>query len=144
MASYVITPKTGEFNLSPVLFRAGARDYFKSFLDFGQPGKFSPVPFFLCCRAIELGLKAKHLETKTQREIKRLYSHDLIKSYFDLDPAQQSLSTAELDVLAAANKIYVAKEFEYLNVFDAATAYKRFPDLDSLAALTKKIIDYDA
>jgi len=144
MPNVTIKVGTAHVNLSPVGFRLWARDYFKCYLDFQKPGKFSPVPFFLCCRAIELALKAKHLESKSQKEVKDLYSHDLVKSYSNLDPSQQTLLPEELDLLTAANKIYVRKDFEYLNVFDAATAYKRFPDLEKLGALAKKIIGYDA
>jgi hypothetical protein len=53
----------GQINLSVGLFRRDARDYFRAYLNFRRgAGEFSPVPFFLCCRAIELALKAKHLE----------------------------------------------------------------------------------
>ncbi len=144
MGDITIKPESGHINLSPVVFRLSACDYFKCYLDFQKPGKFSPVPFFLCCRAIELALKAKHLERKSQKEVKQLYSHDLLKSYSDLDPDQRTLSGEELDLLAAANDIYVAKDFEYLNVFDAVRAYKRFPDLDNLGTLARKITEYDA
>jgi len=57
MADIVMKCETGNIKLSPVLFRLSARDYFKSYLDFEKPAKFSPVPFFLCCRAIELALR---------------------------------------------------------------------------------------
>lgn len=144
MTNYTIQCETGHINLSPVAFHKSARGYFKCYLDFQKPGNFSSVPFFLCCRAIELALKAMHLESKTQKEVKDLYYHDLIKSYSALEPGQQILVPEELDLLAAANKIYITKEFEYLNVYDAVTAYKRFPDLDKLGALAKKITTYDA
>ena len=63
------------------------------------------VPFFLCCRAIELALKAQHLESKSQKEVKQLYSHDLEKSYRDLDAEQQTLKPEEEHLLSAANDI---------------------------------------
>jgi hypothetical protein len=123
-------------NLSPYVFRLSAQEYFKCYLDYIKPGKFSAVPFFLCCRAIELALKAKHLESKSQSEVKKLYCHDLLKLYYELDTDQQILLTEELELLKVANKIYKAKEFEYLNVFDTVSAYKGFPDLNKLGALT--------
>jgi hypothetical protein len=143
MGNITILVPTGHINLSPVLFQLSARDYFKCYLAFEKSEKFSAVPFFLCCRAIELALKAKHLESKSRKEIKQLCSHNLMKSYSELDSEQHMLLEEELELLAAANEIYVAKEFEYLNVFDAATAYKRFPDLEKLGTLTRKIIAYD-
>src|SRR5271166_3190309 len=143
MADYTLEAETGHIRLSPVLFRLSARDYFKCYLGF-PPGKFSVVPFFLCCRAIELALKAQHLESKSQKEVKQLYSHDLEKSYRDLDAEQQTLKPEEEHLLSAANDIYKKKEFEYLNVFDAGTAYERFPNLDKLGALARKLTVYDA
>jgi hypothetical protein len=144
MTDHVIHVETANINLSPVMFRLNSHDYFKAYLDFEKPGSFSPVPFFLCCRAIELALKALHLESKTRKEVKDLYSHNLIKSYDGLDECQRILSTEERGLLVAASEIYVKKEFEYLNVYDAGTAYTRFPDLTRLEDLTRIITGYDA
>ena len=144
MPDYTIKAEPGHINLSPVVFRRLARDYYKCYLSFAEKQQgFSAVPFFLCCRAIELGLKAKHLETKSQKDVKHVYSHDLIKSYGDLDLKQRVLSPEEFDLLRAANEIYCSKEFEYLNVYDVGTGYKRFPDLTKLDALTRRIVEYD-
>jgi hypothetical protein len=46
-----------------------------------KPPKFSILPYFLYCRAIELGLKAIHLETDKQQDVKDEYGHNLVKSY---------------------------------------------------------------
>ncbi len=138
MADYTLEAETGKIKLSPDLFRHSACDYFQCYLCF-PPGKFSAVPFFLCCRAIELALKAQHLESKSQAEVKDLYRHDLEESYQDLDASQRILTPEEEKLLIEANKIYVTKEFEYLNVLDAGRAYDRFPDLDMLGALARKL-----
>ena len=84
-------------------------------------------------------MKAQHLVSKSQQEVKKLYSHNLWESYQDLDASQQILTPEEEKLLIEANKIYQKKEFEYLNVFDAVTAYNRFPDLDMLGALARKL-----
>jgi hypothetical protein len=61
MGNVTMKAETGHIKLSPTLFQRGARDYFRAFLNFQRDaGKFSTVPFFLCCRAIELALKGKH------------------------------------------------------------------------------------
>jgi hypothetical protein len=143
MPNVTIKVPTGHVNLSPVLFQNGARDYFKASLDFKPPHAFSAVPFFLCCRAIELAFKALHLETKSQIEVKKLYNHDLVKSYDALDPGQQTLSPDEKAVLVSANVIYVSKEFEYLGAFDAGSGFARFPQIDALSALARKITRYN-
>ena len=53
MVDYTLEAETGQIKLSPDLFRPLALDYFECYRRC-PPGKFSAVPFFLCCRAIEL------------------------------------------------------------------------------------------
>ena len=62
---YNLRAETGHFNFSPVGFRLAARDFLRCAESF-KPEFFSPVPLFLHCRAIELALKALHLETISQ------------------------------------------------------------------------------
>jgi hypothetical protein len=50
---YVLQAETGYINFSPVGFRLVARD-FRRCADAFMPLKFSIVPYFLYCRAIEL------------------------------------------------------------------------------------------
>ena len=142
MTNYTLKAETGHVNISPTGFQLAARDYFKCYLDFEKPGRFSIVPYFLCCRAIELSLKAKHLETQSRQDVKQSFRHNLIKSYKGLPSEKQTLSPEEFQLLQKANEIYNKKEFEYFSVFDAATGFKRYPDLDKLADLTRKLIEY--
>jgi hypothetical protein len=135
-----INARTAHVNLSPTGFRLVAEDYFQCYLDFRKPRRFSVVPYFLCCRAIELALKAMHLETKGKADVKAKYWHNLEKAYSDLPVGKQTLSKEELKLLKQVNQIYRKKDFEYFNVHNAVTGYERFPDLGTLAHLTKKII----
>ena len=144
MTNYVLKAETGHINVSPVGFRLAAQDYFKCFLDFEKPRRFSVVPFFLCCRAMELALKAIHLETKTQCEVKDLYGHNLVKSYSDLPAERRTLSPEEFALLKQASEIYSNKDFEYFCVADAATGFTRYPDLDALGNLARKVTWYNA
>jgi hypothetical protein len=121
-------------NFSPVGFKLAARD-FRRCADTFKPPKFSIVPYFLYCRAIELGLKAIHLETHTQREVMDKFRHNLVKSYNALPPEQRTLSTADSDLLAQISKLYERKAFEYVQPGDAAHGYSDFPDLEHLARL---------
>jgi hypothetical protein len=52
-------------NLAPDAFHWWATHYYKCRQDFVSPHKFSPVPYFLLCRAIELELKSRHLKNRT-------------------------------------------------------------------------------
>ena len=60
-------------NISPDAFHRWATHYLKCRKDFQSPHKFSPVPYFLLCRAIELEIKARHLRNSTQSKVKKSY-----------------------------------------------------------------------
>jgi len=140
MAGYVIRPESGFINLSPLGFRRWAGHYLKCFHDFQQPDDgFSPVPYFLLCRSIELHIKALHLETKRQRQVKNDYGHNLVKA-FDALPESERVAMAadERAVFEQANTMYKDKGFEYFAVMDAATAFKRAPRLRTLESLAAR------
>jgi len=138
--SVTITVGPVDINLSPVGFRIWAGHYLKCKRDFQSPDPFSPVPYFLLCRAIELELKARHLEALRQKEVKDRFGHNLFRAYAALPPAGQTLDQNEVAVLKAANKIYMGKGFEYFSVIDAVTAFKRFPDLAALEVIAEKLV----
>lgn len=143
MPDYILKAQPGYINLSTVTFRLLAHDYFKCLLDFKCPRPFSVLPYFLCCRAIELALKSVHLETKDQTYVKKKYGHDLIKSYKDLPGEKQTLLEDELRLLSQISEIYKEKDFEYINVHDPATGFSRFPDINSLTQIARKLVDYE-
>jgi hypothetical protein len=120
-------------------FRKAAEDFLRCHESFNPP-KFSVVPFFLCCRAIELALKAMHLEIQTQLQVKRNFGHDLKASYDALPSTKQILSSPELRLLEQANLLYKAKAFEYVQPIHAAEGYSEFPALDDLAQLGRKLV----
>jgi hypothetical protein len=129
-------------NLSPDVFHRYAGHYYKCKQDFVCPDDgSSPVPYFLLCRAIELQIKARHLKRLTQEEVKDEFGHRLLKAYKALDAQEQVLSQSEVEVLTAADQIYSDKEFEYFRQEDALTGSSRFPDLDKLDTIAKKLID---
>ncbi len=101
------------------------------------------MPYFLLCRAIELQLKAEHLETKRQSEVKRDFGHDLVKSYQALDPSKQVLPKEQLETLKIANAMYKDKGFEYFAIMNAVTAFTKAPDLNELETVAEKLIGND-
>jgi hypothetical protein len=127
-------------NLAPDAFHRWATHYYKCRHDFASPHRFSPVPYFLLCRAIELELKSRHLQGKRQPEVKRAYGHRLTKAYAGLPPSEQILTTEELAVLKQASDIYASKGFEYFEPEDALTGFRRFPDLSRLDWIAKKLL----
>ena len=135
----------GHYNFSRYWFHKAAEHFYKAKCDFESPGDlFSPVPFFLCCRAIELEIKSKHLEEKRQQAVKDELGHDLVKAYDSLDKKYANLNEDEYLLLKKTSDIYRSKGFEYVNVGDVGTAFSRFPDLDALDALTRNILGSDA
>jgi hypothetical protein len=51
------------------------------------------------------------------------------------------LTAEEFEVLDKASTIYKTnKGFDYIAVFDMATGYSRFPDLDPLDAVARKLL----
>jgi hypothetical protein len=136
---YRITPGTGDFNFSPVGFRKAAREFLLCANSF-RPGGFSVVPYFLYCRAIELGLKARHLETRSQREVKGDLLHDLVKSYSALPAEHRILAGEDAALLEQTSKLYRDKAFEYVRSGDAGRGYSNFPDLSQLARLASQLV----
>lgn len=130
-------------NISPDAFHMWARHYYKCKQDFQNPDRFSPVPYFLLCRAIELEIKARHLQQKNRKEVKGEYGHDLLKAYGKSSDEQKVLSEDDLKVLSVANEIYVGKGFEYFDPIHALTGYSRFPDLGLLDRMASRLIHDD-
>ena len=128
-------------NLAPDAFRKWARHYYACKQTFHIEDRFSPVPYFLLCRAIELQLKSDFLVTQSQEQVKARFDHNLEALYDQLPAVAKVLSTVELKVLRRANAIYKEKEFEYFEPEDALTAFKRYPDLSELDGVVKKIQD---
>lgn len=137
---YILNAGVGFVNLSPIAFHRWATHYYKCRQDFQCPHSFSPVPYFLLCRAIELVLKSKHLEEKRQPEVKIEFGHNLVKAYRALPIEEQQLSEEDFAVLESASSIYASKGFEYFNPEDALTGYSRYPDLVALDGITKELL----
>lgn len=142
MAKYVLRADTGVINLSPTLFREYARQYLECRRSFAPDAAYSPVPYFLLCRALELELKARHLESKSRAEVKRLYGHNIKRAYDQLPNDQQILDPSEYKVLSRASEIYDVpnKGFEYVELGDALTKLKHFPSLAVLEGIASKLV----
>lgn len=137
----IIRPGGINVNLSPDAFHIYATHYLKCRRDFKCPDTFfSPVPYFLLCRAIELEIKSRHLKHMTQKQVKDRFWHKLAEAYDALEPAEKTLNQNEERTLRVASDIYNNKDFEYFGPRDALTGYKRFPDLALLDSIASKLI----
>jgi hypothetical protein len=137
----ILRPGVLKLNLSPDAFHRYATHYLKCKRDFQCPDKFSPVPYFLLCRAIELEIKARHLKHASQKKVKDKFRHRFAEAYDALEPSEQILNKEEERTLRLANDIYNDnKGFEYFSPMDALTGYNRFPDLVLLDVIASKLI----
>ncbi len=128
-------------NLAPDAYLRWARHYLQCETDFSVQSGFSPVPYFLLSRVVELALKARHLETMTQKQVKGRFGHHLDRAYETLVPEKQILSSDQVNVLRVASKIYAAKGFEYFDPNDAVTGFSRYPVLSELRAIATKLCE---
>jgi hypothetical protein len=136
--------ETAHWNFSSPSFHIYAVDYY-NYVQSYKPPKFSPVPFALLCRAIELELKSQllaqaHVGGPGQLEIKNDFGHNLIHAYEALLDDKKTLTNKELAVLRRANEVYVEKTFDYVSPLEAAHGFSRYPDLAELDAVAKKLL----
>ncbi|MBW3661415.1 MAG: hypothetical protein KY397_07275 [Gemmatimonadetes bacterium] len=112
------------------------------------PYKFSPVPYYLYCRAIELILKAFLLvKSRSVDELKGHYKHNLVRLVEEsrregLEKIVDSLPATFDRDLQAANNYYGTrkKAFEYFNFEKWARGYKDLPPLDRLEAIAEQLV----
>lgn len=143
---------TFHLNLSPDAFHLWALHFYDCKQQFTRFTGYSPVPYFLLCRAIELELKSRHLVDKRQREVKQDFGHDLVKAYNALPAEQQILGQQEISALRDANEVYRDKGFEYLSPADPLGGFRRhyrkggstpYPDLGLLDSIARKLTSRD-
>ncbi len=95
----------------------------------------------LLCRALELKLKSHHLETMRPPHVKKKFGHNLSEAYRALPSGLQILSPPELQLLEQANVVYIDdKGFDYVSPTDMITGHSRFPDLQGLIELARKLL----
>ena len=100
----------------------------------------TPLPYRLLGQAIELELKARHIESRTRSTLqlsRAPYARSLRKLYDELPLAHRSLTPADYQVLRAADLIYNDMgAFDYLTERDAGLASV----LIGVEELTQKIL----
>lgn len=139
MGNYVLKAEPGVLHISPLGFHRYASEFLRAAQGFKINDGFSPVPYYLICRSMELALKAfllaKGLPKKKLKE--RNLGHDLEKV---LNKAISmglnkvvSISPQHKMELRKANNYYASKGFEYFEVIRAVTGYQNLPDLTALS-----------
>jgi len=131
-----VAPATAR--ISPLGFLTYARDFLQAEASFVDPGRYSPVPYFLICQSIELALKAFLLARGLEvADAKNDIGHDLGLA---LEKAREAelggtvrVSTEVEAAVARATAYYKdGKRFQYFRVIDAVRSYPDLPDLSVL------------
>jgi HEPN domain-containing protein len=146
MGNYVLKAELGVLHISPLGFHRYASEFLRAAQGFKISDGFSPVPYYLICRSIELALKsfllAKGVPKRTLKE--RKLSHNLEKVLkkavsLGLDKVI-SIPPQHKEELRKANTYYDSKGFEYFEVTSAAIGYPNLPDLRVLSDLASFLI----
>jgi len=134
------------FNIGPSGFHRYAQEFMRAEKTFQITDSFSPVPYYLLCRSIELSLKAylllkgykiKYLKTKIGHNLKKL-----LKKAKELNIEEViTIPTEESDNIFKANLYYEKKGFEYFFVIDAFTGYKELPDIELLRSVSTRLVE---
>lgn len=148
MADIVIKVPSNVVNISPLGFHFYAAEFLKSAIEGPQvTGRYSPVPYYLLSRSIELSLKAFLLAKGFPKQKLRKMG----KNGHDLEGALKKaisyglhkiiiLSPTHIAELKKANEYYASKGFEYFNVLKAVTGYSNLPDVAVLSDLASLLI----
>ena len=145
----VITPATATVNVSPIGFHRYASEFatYARQAQAGLGGTFSPVPYYLYCRSLELVLKAFLLAKGVAKDdLKgRNLGHDLWKNLLKARGLglEQTIPFAAHweDEIRKANSYYASKGFEYFDVIAAARGYPQLPALDALNEIVTALLE---
>ncbi len=139
MCSYALRTQPLHINASPFEFHLYASEFLVAARAIPLSRTFSPVRYFLYCRAIELALKAFLLASgvgKSALTKKDKFGHNLVRG---LDWAKERglhgfISVTEMwaGELRKANAYYDSKAFEHFDVGKAARGYSDLPSLKVL------------
>jgi len=142
----VVEVGTATVRMDPVGFAIYADQFLLASSAIPADGKYSPVPYYLLCRALELILKALLLaKGRSLTALKDTFGHNLDALWnAALTEGLSELikplpPTAEAD-LAKANAYYKGKAFEYFDFSRWANKYEGLPPLDRLRELTTLVV----
>lgn len=132
-------------NVDGYWLRNYAADFLAAAQAFQAPeNRFSPVPYYLICHSIELALKAFLFTAGYKKKDRKKLNHDLEKA---LEAAEENglaqyikISKKERKSIKKANKLYLRKEFEYVESLDTIY-YPHDFELDVLNELAKRLVE---
>jgi hypothetical protein len=153
-SSIVVQVGTATVRMRPVGFALYAEEFFIAGASIPQDSKargntgFTPVPYYLFCRAFELILKAYLLAKNVadEEKLKKRFGHDLeglwrqAKDHGIVQVLGASAPHFEAD-LARANTYYKDKVFEYFDFDRWAHNYRDLPPLERFRDEVKRILE---
>jgi hypothetical protein len=146
MENIIIKTEPGYFYITPVGFFAYAKDFHSAGVQWKTERNYSPVPYFLFCRSIELGLKAFVLAKGEKLSfVRKRISHDIYKAFKRaLHHSLESFlitTESERKEIIAANKYYSDKGFEYFSLEIFLGSKSDLPDLQILRQYSEKLLE---
>lgn len=145
--SIVIQPEDPVVEITPLGLHRFAQEYL-SLVKIPEKGTlFSPVPYFLVCRSIELSIKAfLRVKDIPMRNIKKkgIYGHDL-ETLLDgakelgIDICVPITKNIEKEI-RKANEYYYKKGFEYHEALREFKGYPGLPDLLILKGFADELV----
>lgn len=146
---FTIQAEPAVFNTGPLGFHRYAGNYLDAarLIEIGD--SYSPVPYYLYCRSLELGLKAYLLASEIpEKELRRRVGHDLKKALREackLGLANHvEFSREQILNFLIANKHYKGKGFEYYQLktlLDRLRGEHKLPNLDVFDEALQILLD---
>lgn len=145
----VISIPAARVNISPIGFHIYAAEFvaYARLAQASLGATFSPVPYYLYCRSLELVLKAFLLAKGVAKEDlkKRSLYHDLAKilQRARAEGLEQIVpfSASWEEEVRKANGYYSRKGFEYFHVVAAVRGYPNLPRLDVLNEIVTALLE---
>ena len=133
--------------LSPLGFHRYGKQFLAAELSLRRTRGFSPVPYYLLCRALELLLKSyllAHNVSISELKNRKKLGHDLIKVLtrahaLGLDNLVRVTPSVEAH-LRKANAYYPTKGFEYLKPGHHVQRYPHLPEMRVLRRFASQLV----
>lgn len=141
MNAGIITAHVGPFGMHRY-----ASEFLQAALLFKAKHKgFTPVPYYLICRSIELSLKAFLLARGVDRTfLKKKLGHDITVALHRAERECLSsvvkLRSNERDAIQQVNELYKEKKFEYFEDLGPIFGFTPMPDLILLTSFAKRLL----
>ncbi len=134
-----------QIRLGPLGFHRYASEFLRAADSFKCGDGFSPVPYYLRCRVIELALKAFLLAKRfSKNDLKHKLRHNLENALNSATKhrlqSEVAIKPEEAEEIKKANVYYEDKGFEYFQVRKWAKGYPELPDLKILEDVSSRLV----